>query len=242
MGTPTEEPIARLMLIALALFALSVSCARPDMKVGRIEWQRDDRFSDSDRREIVDAATRAGLTDIRKVSRRWHRPSTDRYHVLVESTRTITGRRVTWRALIVCGDIDRRHCEDERGARPVVSAGRWITSSSVFNEERLRVVDGNWQRDVALGDGVSEEVADLIVLAVHRRTLINRTPNQTRYGDVLVNGYADLPDWYSLHITRVPEGRDRYQLLFVADGAIITLELRVTGERVEVSGTSHIDA
>ena len=236
---PTEGRIAGVMLFTLALSAVCASCAKPEVMIGEVEWQRDDRFSGADRREIVEAARHAGITQVRKVSKRFHRPSTDQYHVLVESEQAVTGRRVTWTALIVCGEVDRHHCNEERSERPWVRAGRWMTSASTFQIERWRVVDADWHIDVALADGVTGSVVDNIVLAMRRQSLVNRTGMP----DFLVRDYARRALGHrSIAVERHATDESRYEVTTSDDGTGYVLEIRVTGDRVEVDEVGHWDA
>lgn len=239
MATLTEGPIVGGTLLLLALSAVCANCARPEMMIGEVEWQRDDRFSGSDRRQIIEAARQAGFTQVRKVSKRFHRPSSDRYHALVESEQTVTGRRVAWMALIVCGEVDRHHCDDERGGRPWVQAGNWVTSDSSFRVERWRVIDAEWHIDVALDDGVTGSVVDTIVLAMRRQSLVNRTG----LPDLLVRGYVDTALRHRfIGIDRRATDDGRYEVTTSDDGTGYVLEFGVTGDRVEVHRILHWDA
>lgn len=229
----TDRRIAALMLIAVALSAASAGCAQPAKQIGQVAWQRDDRFSGADRREILKAATRAGIIDVRMVSKRWHRPS-DNYHALVESGQTVTERRVTWVALVVCDRIDRNHCDRDRREHPWIRAGDWMTSvGSIRHEERLRVFDGSWYCDVDLADGVTDDVADVIITAVHRRILVNRTGKPD-----LIARFSDTPDldgsWYYFALERESSGANLYKLHLVRDGAGVELTLRLIGDQVEL--------
>ena len=234
------ESSIRTLLIVLALAAATSGCAKPVMLIGQVEWLRDDKFSRADRREILDAARQAGLTDVRKVSKRWHRPSDD-HHALVESKLTVTGQRVTWMALIVCSDNDRDHCEGDLGGHPWIRAGDWMTSvGSIGQEERHRVLDGSWHCDVDLGEGVTGQLAELIVTAVRRRTLVNRT----RQPDLVVRVETPQLDgiWYYLAIERENSGANMYKFHLVGDGTGRVLILRVVDDQVELVDSSFWDA
>lgn len=227
------------MLVMLGVSLVFWGCG-PVMKTGQVEWLRDDGFSRADRREILEAATQAGFTDIRKVSKRWHRPLDD-HHALVESAKTVTGRRVTWTALIVCSEIDQDHCDRDRGERPWIRVGDWITSvGSIDQEERFRVFDGSWYCDVDLGDGVTDPVADLIVTAIHRRVLVNRTPQP----DLIAR--VDTPNlegfWRYFAIRRESGSSNVYKFHLVGDGTGVDLTLRVVGDQVELMDHSYWDA
>ena len=191
-----------LMLIALVLSAISPNCANQVMQIGQVEWQRRDTLSRADRREILEVAKVAGLPEVVKVSKRWHRPS-DEYHALVESPRIVIGGVVTWDALVVCSDVDREHCDSLRGERPWLRVGRWMTSAgSIRHEERWRV-SMEPVRDIELGDGVTRPVAEMIAIAVRRRRLVNRTPRP----DVLANSHSYVvdADWWQLVHERGPQ-------------------------------------
>jgi hypothetical protein len=105
---------------------------------------------------------------------------------------SIEGKRHSWMELKV-----RRRGRDTGGHRCEVYApsgstvkrsDRWVASSEELIERSLwRVSDGDWHIDVALDAGVPYDSAVVLVLAVRRRTLVNRMPAGLRrfFGDTL---------------------------------------------------------
>jgi hypothetical protein len=223
----------------LLLLVASGGCAET-LRTGEAEWQRSDGFSRADRRQILELASAAGLADVRNVYKAWHRPL-EHFHAVVESEKTVAGGQVTWREVVVCGAEDRDHCERLASGTTLRQSGAWTTAGVIDKEERRRITDGTWHVDVALGPEVTVDVAERIVLAFRRSTVVNRSKSP----DVIVRFdwatiRTEVFPWVS--IQRDSKNPGGYVVSMAGDGHGKEVTVRLAGEQVEVHDMSFWEA
>ena len=101
-------------------------------------------------------------------------------------------------------------------------------------ERRQRVdqrVDGDWQCDLDLGEGVTQAVADLIAVAIRRQQLINRSSHP----DIIVRVQTRLDAcWPYVFIARESPDSDVYEFGIAADGMGWNVRVRVVERQVEL--------
>jgi hypothetical protein len=185
-----------------------------------------------DRDAILALAARVGLGTPRRVSFHTTAPGVCRL-LLVSSAVVEANNRLTWREVAVYRN-DWTECSHTReSGGPVQRRGRWTASVADLTErEEWRIRDGDWHVDVALGDGVTYEVAQLIVRAIRRHALISRLPSSIGP----VNLDTSVPDIDAGDIEAIWQGRAESNAFEVRVGgrAGLTLTLKVLGEVVEL--------
>ena len=215
---------------------LTMSLAQPLLLFGQdaaVQWTGlEKELTATDKRQILELADRIGVHQVRMVSEELIRLPLGCLALRVQSEVSATGNRRTWSEAFIDRE-DPTGGHDELGrfchARPsqATRIGRWeVDWGGVFRREVWRVPDGAWYFDVTLEDGVTYETAANIILAIKRRTFVDRRQHveNTPFGsDLLIGGPAGL--------RRVG---DHYQLRMGTGGGLV-LQLVVEGDRVALT-------
>jgi hypothetical protein len=147
--------------------------ARPADK-SRPSWKPAVHFSRVDRQAILELARAVGFSDVDRVSAVAMLPSGG-FYVDARTPVSASGNKRTWSSLHLCEVGSASGCEAEAGGAALIRVGRWTTSAAnISAKERWRIHDAEWQVELALGPGIEYDDAAQIVLAIRRKTLINR--------------------------------------------------------------------
>jgi hypothetical protein len=133
---------------------------------------------------------------------------------------------VTWAGLDLIR-TDSKNCWPQRDATKRV--GRWMANtSSPWTEERSRIHDGDWHIDLELDDDVPYRDAERIVLALRRKTLVNRVAGSPR---------ADIDPDLITSIQK-PAGKPDGEYTVTAGGRArgVVLSIAIVDDRVELRG------
>lgn len=181
-----------------------------------IEWRVGSDVTATDKSAIVELARMMGL-EPRRVARAPGLPIACQVFT-VASEPTVDGNRVAWTELGI-HRLDSRQCWPPTTVGPRV--GRWrANTGKTWTEQRWRIRDGDWHVDLTLDDEVTYSDAERIVLAMHRKSLVNRIPD--------ARGTA-LPDYPADAITSIRRRTG------TNGGYIVALGPASTGALVSVS-------
>jgi hypothetical protein len=143
-----------------------------------VVWNLSVQLTERDRRDIIDLAAELGIrTPARVVDDRSSCPL-----VRVVSQPVVEGNRVTTTDLVMRPRTG-PDCSPATSGRNIHSRGNWSafkvdpdSKPGYGNPRRLvawRIRDGDWHRDVTLGPDVTYQDAEVIVLAIRRRTWVH---------------------------------------------------------------------
>jgi hypothetical protein len=136
----------------------------------QIEWHNDRSFTEADRNAIPALAKMMGLRTPKRVFQGEYLPSLCPY-AMVESAYSESGHLRTYLQLTVHRKDWKCRPEGTKSRR----VGRWLAYSTELDTRReWKIEENQWVRYVAFGDGVSYEDAELIILAIKHRQLVNQ--------------------------------------------------------------------
>ena len=197
-----------------------------------VEWRVGPDITTTDKSAIVELARMMGL-EPRRIARAPGLPIACQVFT-VASEPKVDGNRLTWTEVGI-HRLDSRQCWPATTAGPRV--GRWrANTEKTWTEQRWRIRDGDWHTDVPLDDDVAYADAERIVLAMHRKTLVNRMPDARG---------APLPDFPAEAITSIrrrtgttgayivtlgPASTGAVVSVSVADGRVMVEGQRLPGE------------
>jgi hypothetical protein len=155
------------------MFLSYPSSARAE-QAEQIEWQDQKYFTAGDRTAIPSLARAMGIQNPKRIYHGESLPSSCPF-VMVESAYSDSGHLRSFLQLVI-------HRKDSKCARPVRAesrrVGRWFASNAGLRTWRQwKIEEGQWVKYVAFEDGVSYEDAELIMLAIKHRQLVNRLPH-----------------------------------------------------------------
>jgi len=211
------------------LGALVVQCFFASVLLAQttgIRWPRDVKVPASEKRDIVALAKLMGVHDPESVD--VHRRDDCCRIVAVQGRAVENGPERRWSVALMI----RNNWREYAGAAALgdrLRMGRWIADDSpmqVWAEWRVR--DGEWFVDVGRGldrPSVPYADAELIVLALHRGTIVNNVAGRPSLPPLRGGGsYGLMGD------TRESDGSARNYEIF---GSGRALRVRVVGDRVE---------
>jgi hypothetical protein len=139
----------------------------------QVEWEDGKSLTEADRIAILTLAKIMGIQDPKRVYRGEYLPDLCPY-TMVESTYSESGQLRTHLQLTV-------HRKDWKCVRPERAkrkrVGRWFAERTELEARReWKVEEDQWVKYVPFVDGVSYEDAELIILAIKHRQLVNRLP------------------------------------------------------------------
>lgn len=142
-------------------------------QVEQVEWQDGKFFTEADRKAITTLAKIVGIQNPKRIYHGESLPSLCPY-ATVESTYSESGHLRTYRQLILRRK-DWKCMRPERGRSK--REGRWFADTAgIETRKEWKVEEDRWVKYIAFGDGVSYEDAELIILAIKHRQLVNRLP------------------------------------------------------------------
>ncbi|HKE82177.1 MAG TPA: hypothetical protein VKB50_00415 [Vicinamibacterales bacterium] len=219
------SPRTILVRLGATTIACSVCTLVLAVQNDAIEWRVGPDITANDKKAIVELARNAGID-------RPHRVAVSTTlapgcHVLtVSSDVMVDGNRVTWTGLDLIR-TDSKNCWPQRDSTKRV--GRWMANTSrPWIEERSRIHDGDWHIDLELDDGVPYRDAERIVLAVRRKTLVNRVPGSQR---------ADIDPDLITSIQK-PTGKPAGEYIVTAGSGSrgVVFSIAIVDDRVELRG------
>ena len=159
------------VLLLFSQFLFGFPTAAHDQQAEQIEWHDRGSFTEADRNAIPALAKMMSLQNPKRVYQGQYLPDLCPY-VMVESTYSESEHLRTYLQLMV-------HRKDWKCMRPAGTrskrAGRWSAYTTELEKRReWRIPEDQWVKYVPFGDGVSCEDAELIVLAIKHRQLVNR--------------------------------------------------------------------
>ena len=170
---------SRISLVTLLLYSgmflrypALVNAQRP----AKVEWHYKKFFTEADRSAIPALAKMIGIRDPKRVFHCKSIPGSCPF-AIIESTYSESGHLRTYLQLIFYRD-DWRKC-----VRPVSGeskrVGRWFADSTGLKTRReWKIEEDHWVKYVPFGDGVSYEDAEIIILAIKHRQVVNRSPEK----------------------------------------------------------------
>jgi len=189
---------------------------------------------DKEKPEVLALIKLMGVDDPEKVSFGRVMILGDRY-LLAESRPHVDGHERSWlRAYVFRSDWrgpdDAPPLEDRK---PRV--GRWIALGKAQRVVRWHIQDGGWLIDPSTDGNVPYDVAERIVLAVHRRTLVERRPDLLRRLRGLLLS-PDLPSFDQYRAWQIrPDSMNQYRVtIWMTDSQGYELTVRDDGAHVEL--------
>jgi len=229
------------MVPGTSLGAFVVACLCASMTSAQdadIKWTRNLKFSVSDRREVVALAKLMGVEDPESVDANLRDDCCRIVSVIGRVVENGPERR--WPRASMIRDNWREYA-DEPPPKDRLRVGHWIADGppTVFAEWRVR--DGAWFVDVGYGinrPSVSYPEAELIVLALHHGTVVNKLQETTLKGVRTQPSVPTLEGGVRYGLSREPSraGPSIYEyeisIWTGRDGGIV-LRMRIVDETVE---------
>jgi hypothetical protein len=137
----------------------------------QIEWQDERRFfSDADRNAIPALAKVLGLLNPKRVYQGQYLPDLCPY-AMVESASSESDHLRTYLQLTV----HRKDWKCMRAGTKSKRVGRWLAYKTELDTRReWKIEEDQWVKYVPFGEGVSYDDAELIILAIKHRQLVNQ--------------------------------------------------------------------
>jgi hypothetical protein len=233
-----QGPNSEMKRAARAIMFVTVCfCASVSAQNAEIEWAASLNWSAADKREIIALAKLLGVGDPASVDVNLR---DDCCRIASVTSRVVeNGPERRWSRALMVRDSWREYF-DERRHENALRVGHWIADgpTTVFADWRVR--DGAWFVDVADGNdgappGPPYRDAELIVLSLHRGTVVNKIAETTLKGRRFQPSIPGLKAGarYMLNDEPVLGGqRPMHQYEFWIDNKV--LGIRITGDVVEV--------
>jgi hypothetical protein len=187
----------------------------------QIEWHDDHSFTGADRKAILALAKMVGLQKPRRVFQGEYLPSLCPY-AMVESTYSENGHLRTYLQLTVHRKDWK--CRPDGKSRGV---GRWLAYSTELDTRReWKIEEDQWVRYVPFGDGVSYADAELIILAIKHRQLVNQLKGSLQVPTI------DPADITSIQVK--PNAAKTFKVFSSKGGSGEIYLIRINGHNVEL--------
>ena len=158
------------MLLLYPCMFFSYPASAHAQQAEQVEWEDGKSFTEADRNVIPALAKIMGLQNPKRVFQGEYLPSLCPY-AMVESTYSESGHLRTYLQLTVHRKDWKCRPEGTKSKR----VGRWLAYSTELDTRReWKIEEDQWVRYVPFGDGVSYEDAELIILAIKHRQLVNQ--------------------------------------------------------------------
>jgi len=191
-----------------------------------VEWRVGPDVTSGDKKSIVELARNVGIDHPRRVANSTALPP-GCHVVTVSSDVTLDGNHVSWTGIDLLR-ADSKNCWPQRDAPARV--GRWLANTPrPWVEERWRVRDGDWHVDIDLDEGVPYRDAERIVLAIHRKELVNRLPERTTLPDIDAGAITSIQK-------RNGTSASEYRVTFGTGARGVVFDVRLADSRVELYG------
>lgn len=205
----------------VVVVSLGVSQTPAQSVQAALVWQVDQDVTDKDKEKILSLAQSAGISQPRRATTIITRMPLGCLAVQVDSREVVDGPHRTSKFVLISRNA-KQYCHyNANGLAP----GEWALDGGLSDRDVWRVEDGSWHSDIALRD-VSYDVARQIVLAMRRKTVVDR---RTRFDPPFTRDLPDVP--VDCTLTRRRTG---YELVGLGGGGGPVLEFVINGSRVEL--------
>ena len=198
------------------------SCA--DAQAATVDWKIAKDIGPADRRAILQIARKLGVTDPQSVTV----PRQSACQLLWVTARPVVGGNRVSTTIVGVRQLKGPGCGAFLpSSRRYVRQGNWIAFlDPKFNPtaiEEWRIRDGEWYRDLSLGEDVPYEDADQIVRAMHQKRFIDR-----RSAGLAADPPTDWIDPATIFAIRRASSPAQYELMTRSNGADQGYVIRVT--------------